>query len=115
MVFTVDETAFSRELGPLAGFYPSLYVGAPWWFLDAPDAVRRFRSAVTESAGFSRTAGFVDDTRAFCSIPARHDMSRRLDSGYLAGLVAEHRIDEDEAFDTAVDLVTGRPREVFKL
>jgi glucuronate isomerase len=115
VVFTVDETVFSRELGPLAGFYPSLYVGAPWWFLDAPDAVRRFRGGVTESAGFSRTSGFVDDTRAFCSIPARHDMSRRLDSGYLAGLVAEHRIDEDEALDTAVDLVTSRPQEVFKL
>jgi glucuronate isomerase len=115
VVFTVDETVFSRELAPLAGFYPSLYVGAPWWFLDAPDAVRRFRAAVTETAGFTRTSGFVDDTRAFCSIPARHDMSRRLDSGYLAGLVAEHRIDEDEAVDTAVDLVAGRPREVFKL
>jgi glucuronate isomerase len=75
---------FSRELGPLAGFYPCLYVGAPWWFLDSPDAVRRFRDAVTESAGFTRTSGFIDDTRAFCSIPARHDMSRRLDSGYLA-------------------------------
>jgi len=115
VVFTLDETVFSRELGPLAGFYPCLYVGAPWWFLDSPDAVRRFRAAVTESAGFTRTSGFVDDTRAFCSIPARHDMSRRLDSGYLAGLVAEHRIEEDEALDTAVDLVAGRPREVFKL
>jgi glucuronate isomerase len=115
VVFTLDETVFSRELGPLAAFYPSLYVGVPWWFLDAPDAVRRFREAVTETAGFTRTSGFVDDTRAFCSIPARHDMSRRLDSGYLARLVAEHRIDEDEAFDTAVELVTRLPREVFKL
>ena len=115
VIFTVDETVFSRELGPLAGFYPSLYVGVPWWFLDAPDAVRRFRAAVTESAGFTRTSGFVDDTRAFCSIPARHDMARRIDSGYLAGLVVEHRIEEDEALDTAVDLVAGRPREVFKL
>jgi len=115
VAFTLDETVFSRELGPLAGFYPSLYVGAPWWFLDSPDAVRRFRDAVTESAGFTRTSGFVDDTRAFCSIPARHDMSRRLDSGYLARLVAEHRIDEDEALDTAVDLVSRRPTEVFKL
>jgi glucuronate isomerase len=115
VVFTVDETVFSRELGPLAGFYPSVYVGVPWWFLDAPDAVRRFRDAVTESVGFTRTSGFVDDTRAFCSIPARHDMSRRLDSGYLARLVAEHRIDEDEALDTALDLVAGRPQEVFKL
>jgi len=115
VLFTLDETVFSRELAPLAGFYPSVYVGAPWWFLDAPEAVRRFRGAVTETAGFSRTSGFIDDTRAFCSIPARHDMSRRLDAGYLAGLVAEHRLDEDEAVETIVDLVAVRPREVFKL
>jgi glucuronate isomerase len=113
--FTLDETVFSRELAPLAGFYPTVYVGVPWWFLDAPDATRRFRAAVTETVGFSRTSGFVDDTRAFCSIPARHDMSRRIDAGWLAQLVAEHRLDEDEATETALDLVTGRPREVFKL
>jgi glucuronate isomerase len=115
VLFTLDETTWSRELAPLAGFYPSVYVGAPWWFLDAPEAVRRFRAAVTETAGFSRTSGFIDDTRAFCSIPARHDMARRLDSGYLAQLVAEHRLDEDEAVETAVDLVSGRPKEVFGL
>lgn len=115
VLFTLDETAFSREIAPLAGFYPSVYAGAPWWFLDAPEAVRRFRSAVTETAGFARTSGFIDDTRAFCSIPARHDMSRRLDSGYLAQLVAEHRLDEDEAAKAAVDLCTALPREVFKL
>jgi glucuronate isomerase len=115
VVFTVDETVWSRELAPLAGFYPSVYVGVPWWFLDAPDAIRRFRAAVTETAGFSRTSGFVDDTRAFCSIPARHDMSRRIDAGFLARLVAEHRLDEDEAMQTAVDLVSGQPRAVFKL
>jgi len=115
ILFTLDETVFSRELAPLAGFYPSVYIGAPWWFLDAPEAIRRFRAAVTETAGFSRTAGFVDDTRAFCSIPARHDMSRRLDAGMLAQLVAEHRLDEEEAADTAVDLVTGTPTRAFKL
>jgi len=115
VVFTVDETVWSRELAPLAGFYPSVYLGAPWWFLDAPDAMRRFRAAVTETAGFSRTAGFVDDTRAFCSIPARHDMARRVDAGFLARLVAEHRLDEAEAVETAVDLVVGRPTAVFKL
>ena len=115
VLFTLDETAFSRELAPLAGFYPSVYIGAPWWFLDAPESVRRWRSAITDTTGFSRTSGFIDDTRAFCSIPARHDMSRRLDSGYLATLVAEHRLDEDEAIDTAVDLVSGRPQEVFQL
>ncbi len=88
---------FSREIAPLAGFYPSVYAGAPWWFLDAPEAIRRYRAAVTETAGFAKTSGFIDDTRAFCSIPARHDMSRRLDAGFLARLVADHRLDEDEA------------------
>jgi glucuronate isomerase len=115
VLFTLDETVFSRELAPLAGFYPSIYVGAPWWFLDAPEAVRRFRSAVTDTAGFYRMSGFIDDTRAFCSIPARHDMSRRLDCGFLARLVAEHRLDEDEAVETVVALVASQPRKVFKL
>ena len=103
------------ELAPLAGFYPSVYVGVPWWFLDAPEAMRRFRSAVMETAGFSRTSGFVDDTRAFCSIPARHDTARRIDAGVLAKLVAEHQLEEDEALETAVDLVTKQPTTVFKL
>ena len=115
VLFTLDESVFSRELAPLAGFYPSVYVGAPWWFLDAPDAIRRWRSAVSETAGLSRTSGFIDDTRAICSIPARHDMARRLDAGYLAGLVADHRLDEDEAAEAVVDLVRGRPTEVFGL
>jgi glucuronate isomerase len=115
VLFTLDETVWSRELAPLAGFYPAVYVGVPWWFLDAPEAMRRFRSAVTETAGFSRTSGFVDDTRAFCSIPARHDMSRRIDAGYLAGLVAEHRLSEDEARLTAIQLASEQPRQVFKL
>lgn len=115
VLFTLDETTFSREIAPLAGFYPSVYAGAPWWFLDAPESIRRFRGAVSETAGFSRTSGFVDDTRAFCSIPARHDMSRRLDCAYLAELVATHRLDEDEAVATAYDLVARNPRTVFKL
>jgi glucuronate isomerase len=113
--FTLDETVFSRELAPLAGFYPAIYVGVPWWFLDAPHAIRRFRAAVTETIGFSRTSGFVDDTRAFCSIPARHDMSRRVDAGWLAHLVAEHQLDEDEAAQTALELVAAQPEQVFKL
>jgi len=115
VLFTLDESVWSRELAPLAGFYRCVYIGAPWWFLDAPDAIRRFRAAVTETAGFTRTSGFVDDTRAFCSIPARHDMSRRVDCGYLAGLLAEHRIDADEARELAVSLVVDNPRRVFKL
>ncbi|WP_159620572.1 glucuronate isomerase [Ruania rhizosphaerae] len=115
VLFTIDETVYSRELAPLAGFYPSVYVGVPWWFIDAPEAIRRFRSTVTETAGFSRTSGFIDDTRAFCSIPARHDMSRRLDAGYLSELVVEHRLPEDEAFEAIHDLVVTNPRRVFKL
>ncbi|WP_247046300.1 glucuronate isomerase [Arthrobacter rhizosphaerae] len=115
VLFTMDETVFSRELAPLAGFYPSVYLGAPWWFLDAPDAMLRFRSAVTETAGFSRSSGFIDDTRAFCSIPARHDASRRIESAFLARLVAEHRISEERAHELIVDLVDDSPRRVFKL
>ncbi|MDN5857626.1 MAG: glucuronate isomerase [Pseudonocardia sp.] len=115
VLFTLDETVLSREIAPLAGFYPSVYAGAPWWFLDAPEAIRRFRGAITETAGFTRTSGFIDDTRAFCSIPARHDMSRRLDCGYLAELVAAHRLAEDEAIEVARDLVTTNPTVAFKL
>lgn len=115
VVFTMDETVFSRELAPLAGFYPAVYVGVPWWFLDAPDAIKRFRRAATEAVGFTRTSGFIDDTRAFCSIPARHDMSRRLDAVHLAELVVEHRLEEDEAMETIHDLVARNPREVFNL
>jgi glucuronate isomerase len=115
VAFTVDETVWSRELAPLAGFYPSVYVGVPWWFLDAPAAIRRFFAAVTETAGFSRLSGFVDDTRAFCSIPARHDMWRRVSAGVLARLVAEHRLTEREATETAADLVTVQPTAAFRL
>mgnify|MGYP001545094575 FL=1 len=115
VLFSVDETSYSREIAPLAGFYQSLYIGAPWWFLDAPDAVLRFRAAVTETAGFYRSSGFIDDTRAFLSIPARHDMSRRLDAAFLARLVAEGRLDEPMAHRIARDLVDTLPRKVFKL
>ena len=106
---------FTRELAPLAGGYPALYLGAPWWFLDAPEALRRFREAVTETAGFYNTAGFVDDTRAFCSIPVRHDVARRVDAGFLARLVAEHRLPLDEAAETIADLAYHLPKRVFRL
>ncbi|MFS0701400.1 glucuronate isomerase [Cellulomonas sp. 179-A 4D5 NHS] len=115
VLFTIDETVYSRELAPLAGFYPSVYVGAPWWFIDSPEAMGRFRGAVTESAGFTKTSGFIDDTRAFLSIPARHDVNRRMDSAFLARLVADHRLTLDEALDTAVDLVVTNPRKAFQL
>ncbi|MFC3996953.1 glucuronate isomerase [Nocardiopsis sediminis] len=115
VLFTVDETTFSRELAPLAGFYPAVYVGAPWWFLDAPDAIARFRSAVTETAGFYRTSGFIDDTRAFLSIPARHDTARRADAAFLARLVRQGRLSLPRAERIADDLVDAIPRAVFKL
>ncbi|HWC24210.1 MAG TPA: glucuronate isomerase [Flexivirga sp.] len=104
ILFTTDETVYSRELAPLAGAYPSIRLGAPWWFLDSPEQMRRFRESAVETAGFYNTSGFVDDTRAFASIPARHDLSRRIDAGYLAKLVAEGRLPMDEALDTMVDL-----------
>jgi glucuronate isomerase len=115
VLFTVDETAYSREIAPMASFYPSLYIGAPWWFLDAPDAMARVRSAVTETAGFYRSSGFIDDTRAFLSIPARHDTARRADVGYLARLVREGRVDLSTAERIIDDLVGDIPRAVFKL
>ena len=115
VVYTLDEYTFSRELAPLAGGYAALYLGAPWWFLDAPEVLRRFREAVTETAGFYNTAGFVDDTRAFCSIPVRHDVARRVDAGFLARLVAEHRLPFDEAAETIVDLAYRLPKKVFKI
>lgn len=115
ILFTVDETTFSREIAPLAGFYPSVLIGAPWWFLDAPDAVIRFRAATTETAGFYRGSGFIDDTRAFLSIPARHDMSRRLDANYLAGLVTSGRITVQQAETIIHDLVSSIPTKAFRL
>lgn len=115
ILFGIDESAFSREIAPLAGFYPSVYIGAPWWFLDAPDAVQRFRSATTETAGFYRGSGFIDDTRAFLSIPARHDMARRADSAFLARLVREGRLSLAQAERVGADLVDAIPRKAFKL
>ncbi len=115
VLFTLDESTFSRELAPLAGFYRGVYLGSPWWFLDAPDAMARFRAAVTETVGFSRYGGFVDDTRAFCSIPARHNVARRVEASFLARLVAEHRVTLPRAREIIVDVIDGAPRRVFKL
>ncbi len=115
ILFSIDETTWSREVAPLAGFYPSVFIGAPWWFLDAPDSLLRFRVATTEIAGFYRGSGFIDDTRAFLSIPARHDMARRVDCSFLARLVVEGRITMAQAETIAVDLVVTIPRKAFKL
>lgn len=115
VLFTLDESAYSRELAPLAGHYPCLLLGPPWWFQDSPEGMMRFREYATETAGFYNTVGFNDDTRAFLSIPGRHDVARRVDASYLARLVVEHRIEEDEAFQVACDLTNGLVRRAYKL
>jgi glucuronate isomerase len=115
VLFTVDETVFSREIGPLAGFYPAVYAGAPWWFIDTPAAIGRYRAAITDSTSFTKTSGFIDDTRAYCSIPARHDMARRADAAYLASLVVTHQVSEEDAVRTAQRIVSDIPRATFKL
>ncbi|MFC6644082.1 glucuronate isomerase [Granulicella cerasi] len=115
ILFTLDESTYSRELAPLAGHYPCLRLGPSWWFHDSPEGMTRFREQATETAGFYNTVGFNDDTRAFLSIPARHDVARRVDSAFLARLVAEHRLDEDEAFALAQDLTVNLVRKAYRL
>ncbi|HUD14078.1 MAG TPA: glucuronate isomerase [Terracidiphilus sp.] len=115
ILFTLDETAYSRELAPLAGHYPCLRLGPPWWFHDSPEGMMRFRQQATETAGFYNTVGFNDDTRAFLSIPARHDVARRVDCAFLARLVAEHRLAEDEAFEVVHDLTYRLVKKAYRL
>lgn len=115
ILFTLDESTYSRELAPLAGHYPCLRLGPPWWFHDSPEGMMRFREQATETAGFYNTVGFNDDTRAFLSIPARHDVARRMDAAFLARLVAEHRLEEDEAFEVLQDLTVNLVRRAYKL
>lgn len=115
ILFTLDESAYARELAPLAGHYPCLKLGPAWWFHDSPEGMRRFRHATTETAGFYNTVGFNDDTRAFLSIPARHDVARRIDCGFLAQLVAEHRIEDWEAAELAQDLTYSLVKQAYKL
>ncbi|WP_293446947.1 glucuronate isomerase [Planktotalea sp.] len=115
ILFTLDETAYARELAPLAGAYPALNLGPPWWFFDSFEGIKRFREATTETCGFYNTAGFNDDTRAFCSIPARHDVSRRSDSAYLSTLVSTGRLREADAFEVAHDLAYGLAKTAYNL
>ncbi len=115
ILFTLDEATYSRELAPLAGHYPCLRLGPAWWFNDSPEGIMRFRQQVTETAGFYNTVGFNDDTRAFLSIPARHDVARRVDCAFLAKLVAEDRLDEEEAFEVAYELAYGLVKKAYKL
>lgn len=115
IVFTLDETTYARELAPLAGHYPALKVGPAWWFNDSPEGMRRYRQQITETAGFYNTVGFNDDTRAFLSIPARHDVARRMDCVFLAELVSDHRISEQQAEKIAYDLTYGLVKKAYKL
>jgi glucuronate isomerase len=115
ILFTLDETTYSRELAPLAGHYPCLRLGPSWWFHDSPEGMMRFREQATETAGFYNTVGFNDDTRAFLSIPARHDVARRVDCSFLARLVAEHRLDEVEAVEVARELACGLVKKAYRL
>ncbi len=115
VLFTLDESTYSRELAPLAGHYPAVRLGPPWWFFDSMDGMRRFRERTTETAGIHKTAGFNDDTRAFCSIPARHDLARRMDANYLAGLVARHVIDASDARPMARALAYDLAKQTYHL
>ncbi len=115
IVFTLDEAALSRELAPLAGFYPALKLGPPWWFLDSLNGIRRYFDTVMETAGLFNTVGFNDDTRAFCSIPARHDVWRRASANWLAGLAARHIISLDEAHTMMADLVYHLAKRAYGL
>ena len=115
ILFTLDESTYARELAPLAGHYPCLKLGPAWWFHDSPEGMRRFRRATTETAGFYNTVGFNDDTRAFLSIPARHDVARRIDCGMLAELVAEHQLEDWEAAELAHDLTSTLVRQAYRL
>ena len=115
ILFTLDETSYSRELAPMAGVYPALKLGPPWWFFDSYEGMKRFRESTTETCGFYNTVGFNDDTRAFCSIPARHDVARRVDCAYLAELVSSGRLRENEAHEVAYDLAYGLAKSTYKL
>jgi glucuronate isomerase len=113
VVFGLDEAAYSRELAPLAGHYPALLLGAPWWFFDSPLGMRRYLDAVIETAGLYNTAGFNDDTRAFASIPSRHDVWRRITCDWLAGMVVTGVVDGEEAPDMAREFAYGLAKRAY--
>ena len=115
VIFTLDETAYSRELAPIAGAYPGVRLGPPWWFLDSLNGLERWRDAITETAGYYNTVGFIDDTRAFCSIPVRHDLARRFDAKYLAREVERDRLTQEQAMQLAPELAYNLSKKFFSL
>jgi glucuronate isomerase len=115
ILFTLDESTYARELAPMAGHWPSLLIGPPWWFHDSPLGIRRYLAQVVETAGFANLAGFNDDTRALLSIPARHDVWRREIARFLAEMVAEHRLDRPEGLEIAADLAYFAAKRAYHL
>ncbi len=115
ILFNLDETTYARELAPLAGHYPAVKLGPAWWFHDSINGMMRYRQMTSETAGIYNTVGFNDDTRAFPSIPARHDLARRVDANWLAGLVISHMIDEEEASEMMHQLAYGLVKSAYKL
>jgi glucuronate isomerase len=115
VLFTLDESTYARELAPLAGHYPAVRLGPAWWFHDSIEGMTRYRQRTTETAGIYNTAGFNDDTRAFCSIPARHDLSRRVDANFLAGLVARHVVGLNDAREMARALAYDLAKDTYRL
>lgn len=115
VLYTLDESTYTRELAPLAGVYPSVRLGPPWWFLDSFNGINRWRDAVTDTAGFYNTVGFIDDTRAFCSVPVRHDLARRADAAYLAKKVSEGFLTQSEALSLAPQLAYQLSKDFFNL
>jgi glucuronate isomerase len=115
ILFTVDETTYARELAPLAGHYPAVRLGPPWWFHDSPNGMARYFDQVMETAGLYNTAGFNDDTRAFCSIPARHDLWRRVSVNWVAGLLVRGIVSRADAEVMSVDLAYHLARRAYRL
>lgn len=115
ILFNLDETTYSRELAPLAGHYPAVKLGPPWWFFDSLNGMRCYFDQVMETAGLYNTAGFNDDTRAFPSIPARHQLWRRAAADWVAGLVVRHIVDEGEGLEMVRELAYGLAKRAYKL
>ncbi len=115
ILFTLDESTYGRELAPLAGHYPALKLGPPWWFFDSLNGMTRYFDTVMETAGLYNTVGFNDDTRAFCSIPTRHALWRRASANWLAGLIVRGIIDLDDARDMIQAMAYGLAKEAYKL